>query len=419
MRKRTENKRKSVYIAFASGCPRSEMDTAWLFPYFRANGWNVVDRPHKADLVVAAGCGFEAVVEDETVQRLMSLKAKLDGTPLIVTGCLAGVNPARIADQLGATPVRPADVEELDRIISAKVSLSEVPPINDVGTYINAAMRCWRFGERAPNAGRMVAFREGSKELIRSWLRRVGLEEIGVSAVRNWRRLRGQEVIFRIRVARGCLEECSYCAIRAAAGTLRSKPLDDVLAEFDRGLSQGYRRFELIGEDLGPYGLDIGTTLPALLEGIFSRKRDFKLIFTDVNGRYVIQYDDQLTTLLKANHERVQRLKIPIQSGSDRVLELMRRCYTSGDIRRILSRLLENCPSMPLETHVLVGFPGEREEDFMATVELLRAVKFVRIQVYRYTDRPGTPASEMGQKVPSATKEDRVRRLLAEFPQAK
>ena len=409
---------KSVFIAFATGCPRSQMDTAWLFPYFEANGWTIVERPDQADLVIATACGFDAAVEEESIRRLLLLKKSLNGTPLIVAGCLAGINAARVSEQLGATPIRPADIDELDRLISAAVPLSSVPPINETSPLVQRAMGFCRYRERYPNAGTRAVRRDTAKRIVGWALHRLRIERPGRRLIRAIKRMRGRDATFLIRVARGCLEDCSYCAIRTAAGPLHSKPLAVILAEFDRGLAEGYSLFELVGEDLGPYGVDLGTTLPTLLAQLFQREGRFKLIFTDINVRYVIEHAAELTRLLAVNTHRIERLRVPIQSGSDRMLTSMRRGYTANDARRCLGQLQDAAPSLPLETHVLVGFPGETDADFQATVELLRAVTFVRIQVYAYTDRIGTAASEMDGKVSESVKWARVNYLLREFDQA-
>jgi len=416
MRRSRGKNSKSVYIAFAMGCPRTEMDTAWLFPYFRANGWRVVDQPEKADLAVAAACGVEATARDESLRRLTLLKERLHGIPLIVTGCLAGIDPARVINDLEATPISPADLGELDRLTSATVPLAKVPPINDTTPLIYPATRYWRFHERYWEAGTCEKLKCQAKQYVRLWLRRLRVESAALRLLRRWRRLKGQESIFRIRAVRGCLDECTYCAIRLASGTFRSKLLEDILAEFDRGLREGYRLFELIGEDLGPYGSDIGTTLPTLLEGLFRRPGAFQVTFTDVNVRYVIQYATELAPILAANSHRIERLRVPVQSGSDRLLKLMRRGYVSADVKRCLMQVLDAAPSLPLETHVLVGFPGETDDDFQATIDLLRTIPFVRIQVYKYADRPGTASSQMDHKVPDAVKEKRVQYVMREFP---
>ncbi|MBN1359750.1 MAG: radical SAM protein [Sedimentisphaerales bacterium] len=417
MRRTRSQNPKSVCIAYANGCPRSQMDTAWLFAYFGANGWKVVSRPEKADLIIATACAFDTTAEEESIARLAILKNKVGDTPFIVMGCLAGINPRRVSDELGAIVVSPADISRLDQLTSAVRSLADVPAVNDTQALVRAATRCWRFDEYHPGASRLEVVRREIRQRVKSLSCRLGLD--GPAGRLFFRRKsRGPaEPLFRIRVARGCLEECTYCAIRVAAGTLRSKSLDGVLAEFDRGVSQGYSRFELLAEDLGPYGTDIGTSLPILLARLFSRQGSFKVTFTDINGRYVIKYTKELAALLGANSQRIERLRVPVQSGSDRILDLMRRQYTAADAEHSLRSLLEAAPSLPLETHILVGFPGETDEDFRATVDLLRAVAFTRIQLYVYSDRPGTPASEFGRKVPLTVKAERLGHLLKEFPQ--
>jgi len=184
-------------------------------------------------------------------------------------------------------------------------------------------------GDRYPNAATSAVLADMARRIVSRSLRRLHVERPGRQLIRMVKRIRGHETAFLIRVARGCLEECSYCAIRAAAGTLHSKPLAAVLAEFDRGLAEGYTLFEFVGEDIGPYGADIGTTLPTLLAQLFRREGRFKLIFTDINMRYVIEHVAELTPLLAANAHRIERLRVPVQSGSNTVLASMRRGYTA------------------------------------------------------------------------------------------
>jgi len=409
------NKMRSVCIAHTTGCPRTRMDLAWLFPYFKANGWQVTYRPDKADLVVASACGFNDVREEKSIQHLMLLKETLNGTPFIVIGCLAGINATRIKEQLGATPIRPADFSLLDQSIAAKIPLKEVPPVNNTRRFMHTASHWRRYVKRPQNQNRLDALKYHTMQGLRSLLRYLRIERFAVQMFHSLKRL---EPVFQIRVARGCLEECTYCVIRAAAGKIRSKPLSKILAEFDCGLDKGYKSFELIGEDLGPYGLDIGTTFPKLLVELFHRRENFKLTLIDVNIRYIIEYKEELKILLRKNSTRIRRIIVPVQSGSDKILASMQRCYTSAEVKHCLGDLIKAVPSLILETHALVGFPGETWSDFLATIELLKTLKFDKLQVYRYTDRTGTPASEMVEKVSESEKQDRVQYLLHEFPQA-
>ncbi len=220
---------------------------------------------------------------------------------------------------------------------------------------------------------------------------------------------------FYIRVARGCLEECTYCAIRHATGILRSKPLDKVLAEFDLGLARKHTSFEILAEDIGSYGLDVGISCVQLFENLFTRKGPYKLVLTDVNVRYLIQYAPVLSDILAAHADRIRWLKVPVQSGSDKILRLMKRHYTHAEVKASLTYLRDKAPSLPLDTHVLVGFPGETDRDFEDTMELMRAIRFDRVQVYSYTDRPNTSACDLPDKVNEDVKQSRVQRLLKEF----
>lgn len=419
-------RRKSVCIAFAEGCPRNRCDTAWLFRYFEANGWTLARRPRRADLVVVATCGFDTVREEKSIRLLRELdRTRRKGAQLVVVGCLAGIHPERILREFRATVIAPDQVECLDEMIGATVKLAQVPPVNDVDPYIIEAQKAWLPSERYPGMSRRVALKQDARATVRAAVRSLlAWCRAEAPASRLWHRLKRQlgrgtpepESMFFIRVARGCGETCSYCAIRFAVGPLRSRPLDDILAQFDQGLSEGYRVFNLVADDIGPYGADSGSSLAELLAGVFARQGDFRLVLTDINPRYMIRYAGEVTEILAANSSRIELLKVPIQSGSDRMLQLMERPYTADQLRRCLGELRRLAPQLPLDTHILVGFPGETEADFEQTVDLLRAVRFDRIQAYWYSDRPNTPAAEMTPKVPDAAIEHRVRMLLREFP---
>jgi len=372
------------------------MDTAWLCCYFRTNGWEVTNRAQDAEVVVCATCAFDGDNEEHSVRLLELLRRKMrPGARLIVTGCLAGIVPERVRDRFKALVVAPFEIQRLDAILGARVPLRDTPPVNDPAEIIGRAKGTWTGRERCPTTG----------DLARSALRRID----------SFRRHSASGRIFHIRVARGCNEQCSYCAIRFAVGRFRSKPLQEVLAEFDAGLARGYERFELLGDDLGPYGTDLGTSIRALLQEIFDRPHPFRLILTDVHPQYLVRYRSDLIGLWTAHPEKIEVVRLPVQSGSDRILGLMRRPYTAAQVAAAVDELRRAAPLVKLETHVLVGFPGETEADFEATMAFLRRVPFDWIRVYRYTDRPRTEASAMTDKVPQEVMQRRVRRLNAVF----
>ena len=393
---RPEGGARKACIAFAKGCPRSEMDTAWLFPYFEANGWEITNRARDAEVVVVATCAFDGANEEHSLRLLDLVRRKMKpAAQLIVTGCLAGIVPGHVRDRFGALVVAPTEIHRLDEILGAQVKLCDTPPVNDPADLIHSAKRCWTGIERCPTA--------------KHW------------AETAWRKIDGfcrnpaRRRIFRIRVARGCNEQCSYCAIRFAIGSFRSKPLAEVLTEFDLGRQGGYELFELLADDIGPYGTDVGTNLLELLKLILNRPSPFQLILTDVHPQYLIQYRSDLIGLLAAHSEKIDVMRIPVQSGSDRILRQMRRPYAAADVAAAVNELRQAAPTIRMETHVLVGFPGETDEDFAETLEFLRRVRFDWIRVYHYTDRPNTLATQMPDKVPEKVIRRRARLLNAEF----
>jgi tRNA A37 methylthiotransferase MiaB len=398
---------RRVCIAFGRGCPRAQVDTARLFEYFRANGWDVGDPIEEADMVVVTTCGFCQDYEDHSLQLLESTdRRRKEGSRLVVVGCLAGINEERLRGTFDADIVSPMNATDLDAVIGATVPLEDIDDPNLIEPIIGRASRCFDEEER-----------RGQETFVRFGLR-WAYDAFGVKALIARARRKDQtgapapaNRVYSLRVAQGCMGECTYCAIKFACGPLKSKPLDRVLAEFDRGLRAGYTEFTLIAQDLGSFGQDLGITIVDLLEGLLARPDDFRLTLLDFDPRWLIEYQAALVPLLASNRSRIRRMLVPLQSGSERVLESMRRGHTARNAREALLAVRAACPGIILETHMLLGFPGESEQDFQDTVALLQAIRFDSFAAYDYEDRPGTVASQMAAKVPRKVIKSRGLRL--------
>ena len=221
--------------------------------------------------------------------------------------------------------------------------------------------------------------------------------------------------VFHLRVAAGCMGVCSYCAIRLAAGPLRSKPLQGILDEFDEGLRQGHKEFNIIAGDIACYGQDIGLTVVDLFEGFFARQGDFRLTLLDLGPEWGVKYTEALTRLFVANSARIRLVVFPVQSGCDRILEKMERGYSAETALAFMERLHHANPPIQTATHVMAGFPGETEADFEETLAFLRKARFNRVDVYRYNDRPGTEAIHMDEKISEQVQAQRLARIEQEF----
>jgi MiaB/RimO family radical SAM methylthiotransferase len=389
------SEQRSVCIAFSNGCPRSMVNVAVLSRYFELNGWAAEDQIEHADLVLVAGCGVHSGSEKETLRCLsIADRKRKPDSRFFVVGCIAGISEAVVRERFDAVLLPSTELGQLDDLIGAKIKLCDIVAPNYLEPYIERATR--------PFDKRTTGF----------------LRWVYAPPTNGHRRTTGVEhaqKVFTVKVAGGCDEQCSYCAIRFADGPLRSKPLDRVLAEFDDGLRQGFEVFHLVAGELGSYGQDIGSDIHALTRSLFEREGPFRLLLKDFHPKRFIEHAEGLTDLFAANVDRISRLQLPLESGSERVLRLMQRDYTAAEFRECLVRLQSVAPDIPLGTHTLVGFPGETEDDFQDTLDFMRAVHFDQVHVYGYDDRPNTEASRMDNKVPEAIIKSRVERLRAEL----
>jgi len=390
----------SVCIAYANGCPRSRMDAALLFSYFKANGWQVKQNLKEADMVLVSTCGVNQRSERKSI-RLVSIankKRKAD-SKLVVIGCLAGINAKDLVEKFHAILIPPVHLGSFDHIINAKVKLSEVRDLNYIQPVIGEAQKCFNVFDR------VISEFEASKIFMHRVIDY--LKPIKNRSFRN--------SAFQIRIAKGCLGRCSYCAIKLAAGPLVSKPMEDILAEFDTGIRNKFKDFVIVAGDVGSYGQDIHTNIVELLRNLFNRKGTYRLHLTEFNPRWLIQYQSELMGIFRTYANKISTVIFPIQSGSERILKLMQRDYTAAKTKQCLTEIRGASPQIQVFTHVIVGFPGETENDFNDTMLFLREVHFDEIAVYKYEGRPNIEAEQIKNKVPESIKDMRLCRLLREF----
>ena len=390
----------SACIAFANGCPRARVNAAFLFSYFEANGWSIRQSLREADLVLVFTCGVNQRSERKALKLLSVANRQRAATSrLVVLGCLPGINPAALGNGFNALLVPPLELDTLDDIIDAKIPISQIDDINTIKPRIDEAQSCFNMLDR------FVSEFEASKV----FLHRVR------DKLRPKRSAFSEEDMFVIRIANGCLDECSYCAVRFAHGSLRSKDTQQVLREFQKGIGERREDFAVVAGDIGAYGQDISTNILELLRKMFACKAPFRLHMTEFNPRWFLRYQAGLIDLLAANRDRIAGLIFPVQSGSTRILELMRRGYSAAAASQCLRQLRRAIPELPVHTHVMVGFPGETDADFSDTLRFLHDARFDEIEVYKYEDRPGTKASQMANKIAGHRKSSRMLRIFKEF----
>lgn len=220
--------------------------------------------------------------------------------------------------------------------------------------------------------------------------------------------------VYHVRVATGCLGGCSYCAIRFVWGALKSRSTEDILEDVESAVRDGADEIDLEAQDLGAYGMDIGTNIVNLLSGLFKVAGNCQLALNDFNPQWLIKFYPELKSIFADNQNKISYMNIPIQSASIRILKLMHRPYRIEELRNVLIDLKKAAPLLWIVSDIMVGFPGETEEDFRETKEFVKYMKDLNILNYwftRYSDRPNTVASRMDNKIGERTIEQRVSEL--------
>jgi threonylcarbamoyladenosine tRNA methylthiotransferase CDKAL1 len=374
-----------TFYIYARRCPRRRLDATRLYAYFVNNGLTEADDPKKADLIAVYTCGGFTATEETSVLTIKDSIKK--GAKVIITGCLPKINPGKLSPFIKTAKIIPIEsLSQLDSLINAKVHYSEIPNqsivrgVNDllVGTFTQRFKKNFRTNQD---------FLQNSCSFLEKKFGRKNNLSLG-------------QKYFKIEIARGCLGNCSYCIIKKAMEKFHSYPEEQIVDTFRIGLTQGYSNFALMAGDIGCYGLDINTNLPNLLTKLFEEEGNYAFFLVDLNPRWLREYYSDLLSVLKANEGKVSKIMVPIQSGSNRILKMMNRQYEIDEVKRYLLDIHRNLPEIKIETHLIVGFPGETNEDFEESKKLLKDLDFAKVHIYKYEDRPGTDSVEFPEKIP-------------------
>ena len=378
----------TFFIRTRRMCTRRNADSQKIYDFMVANGWAFTPNLSAADAVILCTCAAMDSSENQTLLNLKDMLEKKKPTArLIITGCMPKIDPDRLA-QLGSFEVvNPKSLEDFDSLFGAKVSIKDVP---ENGVIV------------VPD---FLPTPASAKERLKRWVAEL---RCGPSFFRHrvaklkqqFKKVPALPPSFDIRISEGCLGTCSYCGIKFAIGQLESRPMEGIMAQLRNGLEKGYKRIRFVASDTGCYGLDVGLTFPALLKGSLATEGDYVLEIVDFNPQWLIRFYDPLTEVLRAHPRKVTEMVIPVQSGSNRILKLMRRPYDIDVVKDTLTRFHREFPRIRITTHFIVGFPGETRDEFKQSKRFAAELDFIEGAVFEYCDRPNTDASRMSGKTP-------------------
>jgi len=364
------------------------MECAQLKRFLEMNALEAA-RLETADLVIFYSCGLTQLDAHISIDLIDVLESqRKPGSEFIVWGCLPKIDPALVASTHYGFAFGRRETDKLEAMIGAKIKYNDVKVnhlFHDDGQDLKRI--------RAKYQPDPLTY---ALEELNCQLRSVALT--------------GSDV-FCVMTARGCLSKCKYCSDCHSSGRLTSKPVDRVLDEFRDGLHRGFKRFHLVSTDLGVYGRDLGYTLVHLLETITGVDGQYELLLPNINPRYLKDMLGGLLPILQSG--KVTLLGTSMQSGSNKILRAMGRGHTIDEFKKCVAAMKEVSPKLRIWTQTQIGFPGETEEDFDATLRVVDELPFDYVQVFKFSRRPTTPASYYANQVPETVLLHRYRILLA------
>ncbi|MBI2837735.1 MAG: radical SAM protein [Acidobacteria bacterium] len=365
--------------------------------FLLSNDWNEARRLRSADLVVFFACAGVRYIVDENVKKIVETNEKMKpGAELIVGSCLPAMDNESLRRGFRGRTITPTDFTALNDLPNIKVRIEAMPKMwgsEAECQQINrprliAAARMWA-EDAAAECIKFVIEKRPSRFLKRTAFELKKRSTVGFS------------------IAAGCPGKCSYCARPAASGRVRSKPLDVVVENIRKGLSLGYRGFDLYADSIGAYGSDLNVNFGDLLDRIMEIDERFSIGLFDLHPHHFIRFFDPIKRLSQAG--KLHFLYVAVQSGNDRILKLMRRAC---DVEELATKLAEirRYEQVFMQSGIIAGFPGETDEEFEDTLRLLKRINFDNVYVHCYCDMPHTEASRLPTKV---DRDAMYRRLFA------
>ncbi len=376
---REESQVRVCILAF--GCQMNDYDSGRIAGMLRDRGAEIVEDPKKADFVIVNTCSVRRHAEDRVLSLLGRLRAWRKRDParrLAVVGCMA----EREADSLaGRFP-------HVDFIVGAR-------RIAEIGRLYDETLSGAAGGTVSP----IMAIGESPMGDGTDFGRAPALRPFPHQAY--------------IAVSRGCNKRCSYCVVPSARGPEKSRAMNDIEEEARRLAAEGVREITLLGQTIDSYGGDLGdgSSLETLLRRLYEIPGLLRLRF--ITNHPANCREDLFRTMAELSDRVMPFVHMPAQSGSDRILGLMRRGYTRRKYLRLLDAARKACPGIGIASDFIVGFPTESRADFEETLDLVRRAEFQSCFLFKYSPRPGTKAAEMPDDVPEAEKRIRHAELTA------
>lgn len=348
MSKTTSTARKAAIITNNVGCERHVQYYSTLEKYLVANNW-IIAEDFGVEKVIICACGFHDFMMDKVSKLLKRLsEVGFSEKDVIITGCLPKTHEQLLKQEFNGDLVEINQEHLLDDIIDAKIPFRTV---NLPNVFVRP--RTWEIP---------------------------------------------QDRTFFIKIAQGCSGYCTYCVIKKAKGHISSVPFEEIKKQFEYATANGYKEIYLMGEDTFAWGMDIGTTIIALVDSLLEISSDVSFIFGNWHSHWLPKFSEDIIRLCKMGI--VKKLSIGLQHVNQFLLRRMGRGINFQEFYGILRRLRAECPDLHLSADIMVGFPGETPEMFEELVAFFeKDTVFDLVAHFGYSDVQGAPSSKFDGKV--------------------
>lgn len=359
---------KSLYM-MTLGCPKNRVDSEVMLGTLQHKGYHLVQEPDDAEVIVVNTCAFLKAAEKESVDNILELaEHKKTGRcdTLVVTGCLVQRHGEALAKEL----------PEVDHFLGTSA-------------YVQI--------------GDLLAAEASPRQLIPD------PEYIHTAAVPKVNSMPGYTAY--LKISEGCDNKCAFCIIPKLRGLQRSRTIADLVQEAAQLADSGVRELNLVAQDLTAWGHDLPGK-PKLHE-LLKELAQVDVHWIRLHYAYPRVFPDELIEVMASEPKIAKYLDMPLQHASDRLLRTMKRGRESAFLKQLVQKIRSRVGELSFRTSMIVGLPGETEEDFEILKDFVKELRFERLGVFQYSDEPGTAAYEMDGKVPQRTIARRWRELMA------
>lgn len=362
--------RKKAFYSITYGCQMNENDSERLAGQLCSAGYGKAGAMEEADIIFLNTCCVRESAENKIYGKigdLKRLKIKNPGLIIGVTGCMAQ--------------------KDGDALLKRAPHVDFVMGTNKTQDFLQV------IEEVEISHGKVVAMADGGQELPGE----APTERNGT--ISAW-----------VPIMYGCNNFCTYCIVPYVRGRERSRSLDDVVKEVRDAAAKGFKEVTLLGQNVNSYGKDTkGAGFAELLTAVDKVEGIERIRYMTSHPR---DLSDQAIAVIKNSQHICEHFHLPVQYGSDKILQAMNRGYTTECYRALVKRIRENIPEAAITTDLIVGFPGETERDFQETLAFLKEIRYDAAYTFLYSKRSGTPAAEMEDQVPDDIKKARLQQLM-------